>query len=58
MWPLMIEKMQKDVEVEVRNREYEFLTFVWSKFHVFVTWSSPYYFEIVKLDAHGNALAS
>ncbi|KAF7152333.1 hypothetical protein RHSIM_Rhsim01G0063400 [Rhododendron simsii] len=57
MRPLVDKKIKMDAEEMTRDKEHEFLTYAWEKFHVFVTWSFPHYFEIVRIDANGNPIA-
>lgn len=58
MRPLVDKKIKMDAEEIARDKEHEFMTYAWEKFHVFVTWSFPHYFEIIKIDAEGNPIAS
>ncbi|KAF7152704.1 hypothetical protein RHSIM_Rhsim01G0164100 [Rhododendron simsii] len=57
MRPLVDKKIKMDAEEMARDKEHEFLTYVWEKFHVFVTWSFSHYFEIIRIDADGNPIA-
>ncbi|KAF7154035.1 hypothetical protein RHSIM_Rhsim01G0137600 [Rhododendron simsii] len=57
MRPLINKKIKMDAEEMARDKEHEFLTYAWEKFHVFVTWSFPHYFEIIRIDADGNPIA-
>ncbi|KAF7128897.1 hypothetical protein RHSIM_Rhsim10G0117400 [Rhododendron simsii] len=54
---LVDKKIKMDAEEMARAKEHEFLTYAWEKFHVFVAWSFPHYFEIIKIDDEGDPIA-
>jgi hypothetical protein len=46
-----------DADEAAWENQHKFLTYAWSKFHVYVTWSFPHYFEIIQIDTDGNPVA-